>query len=326
MSRGLLALGVTLAWLLAACTSGAAPPVTVVLTLRPTATLTPAPPPSAARTPIIIPTATVTRSPTPDASATVLAALDPTEMVATLVAAVPPRLFTSHLSPDGQWRAEVAIYDCTQIFGDWENSYEQLRLVQVATGAVLEIETQFLYCGGLGAYGLEGLFWSSNSRYFYYTDARAGWPDGCGWGFTRSIIGWNVSAGAVEFRGGGPFSPVENWIASWQGPDLIIWAFNGGIVARTPAFASEAYQGPVNWSPDGRALVYVQSAAPCSTTALSYVVRLDLPDLEATVLVESDSPSFSYASWDVPGELRLFEWTGKEWRYNFDAQELSQVP
>ena len=321
--------------LLAACGLGDSPPMTVALTLRPTATLTPAPRPSPTRTPIIIPTATVTPSPTPptprtptlNATLATLAALDPTEMVATLVAAVRPRVLTSHLSPDGQWRAEVVIYDCTQVFGiPDENSYEQFRLIQVSTGTALEIDSQYIYCGGLGAYGLEGLFWSPNSRYFYYTDARAGLPDGCNFGWERSIIGFDVTSLAVGFFGSGPLSPDGYWMATWQGPNMVIWALDGGVVAYTQAVAPGALQGRIAWSPDGQALVYVQYDSDCPLSGKSYVVRLELPELNQTRLIESEAPTFGGVRWDTPDQLTLFDEQGKEWRYSFTTQELMPVP
>ena len=52
------------------------------------------------------------------------------------------------------------------------NAYEVLKI------APWTVETQLLYCGGIGASGLEGKFWSPDSRFFYYTNAREGWPDG----------------------------------------------------------------------------------------------------------------------------------------------------
>lgn len=89
-----------------------------------------------------------------------------------------PRPHASYSSPDNQWRVDIIIYDCVQVAGGVDsNAYEQLNLFEVSTGATQVIDSQLQNCGGLGAAGLDGRFWSSNSQYFYYKDARVGVPD-----------------------------------------------------------------------------------------------------------------------------------------------------
>ena len=44
----------------------------------------------------------------------------------------------------------------------------------------MQVDSQLINCGGLGAYGFRGLCWSPDSSYFYYDMAREGVPDGSG--------------------------------------------------------------------------------------------------------------------------------------------------
>jgi hypothetical protein len=205
-----------------------------------------------------------------------------------------------------------------------EYAYEQLRLVQVSSGEEVIVASQLRYCGGLGAVGLDGLFWSPNSLYFYYTDAREGVPDGCGY-WERPNIRVDTIHREVERLGGGPVSPDRSKLVTWVGQELVAWDVDGGETARVPAAAPDSGAGPIAWSPDSESLVYVQSASYCPLSGKSYVVRVDWSELRQTLLLESETPTFGGVSWDVPGELSLFDGQGKEWRYSFVTQKLRAV-
>jgi len=211
------------------------------------------------------------------------------DIAATVMAIEPPRLYRSYPSPDGEWRAEVVVYDCVRVGEADEYAYEQLRLVQVSGGEEEIIASQLRYCGGLGAVGLDGL----------HQD--------------------------VEYLGGGAVSPDKSKLVAWVGQELVAWDVNGGETARVPTTAPHAGAGPTAWSPDSEALVYVQSASYCPVSGKSYVVRVDWSELSQTLLLESETPTFGGVSWDVPGELSLFDVQGKEWRYSFVTQELRPV-
>jgi hypothetical protein len=142
-------------------------------------------------------------------------------IVETIIASQKPKISLPLLSPDGEWRAEVAIYDCIP-FGDMgEYALEQLKLVQVSKGVEKVADSQLLACGGLGAFGFEGLFWSLNSRFFYYTDASEGVPDGCGY-WVKPVLRLDTTSLTVESLGGGLPSPDGMKLATWQGRELVI--------------------------------------------------------------------------------------------------------
>ena len=84
-------------------------------------------------------------------------------------------------SPDGVWQAEIAMYGCASIAdGEASGEYAYEALYLTRAGAPAQVDSQLINCGGLGAYGFQGLCWSPDSRYFYYDMAREGVSDGSG--------------------------------------------------------------------------------------------------------------------------------------------------
>jgi hypothetical protein len=117
----------------------------------------------------------VTATPTPDVAtrATITAIMAGTQPVT--------QIFTS---PDGVWQAEIAMYGCVVASSggeaNGEYAFEALFLTRAGAEMHAQVDSQLINCGGLGAYGFQGLCWSPDSRYFYYDMAREGVPDGSG--------------------------------------------------------------------------------------------------------------------------------------------------
>lgn len=289
----------------------------------PTSLPYPAPPTPVSTTtlkPTRTPEPTTTPASTPDFYMTA------TAIVKAVVAAGQPKVYASYLSPDERWRAEVILYDCAQVFEVDANAYEQLKIIRVNDGMERVVADQLRFCGGLGAYGLGGLFWSPNSRYFYFTDAREGVPDGsyCYW--ERPLNRVDVKSGSVIPFSPGPLSPDKTMMAIWQKDDVVLWSLDSGEIARVPVAIPNAAIGTIAWSPVGQALIYLQTASDCYPFGKSYIVRLDIPNLKSVLLLESETPAFRNILWDAPNRLRLFDEQGKEWRYNLVTQELKPVP
>ena len=227
-------------------------------------------------------------------------------------------------SPDGQWQARVTRYNCVQVNEGDMMAYETLSLVEVATGSERRIDEQLQSCGGMGAYGLNVLFWSPNGRFLYYTDAREGGPDGCGY-WERPILRYDLVDQASTQLGGGPISPGGTRLATWQKSDLAIWDVDAGEVGRI-AQAGATGIGPIVWSPDSQSLAYARIESFCPLSGMSTVTRLDMADLQPQLLLQSDSPTFGALLWTEPGYLRLFDANGAEWRYNLATAELTPGP
>ncbi|MEX1018601.1 MAG: hypothetical protein WDZ49_03035 [Litorilinea sp.] len=160
----------------------------------------------------------------------------------------------SYASLDGRWRVDVRTNDCAS--GTNPASHEELVLIHLADGLEYIADTQSINCGGLGAAGLAGLFWSENSRYFYYTDARAGVPDGCGYSAGPPFYRLEAEPLTTEYLGVGQISPNGTMLAvwNWQSTQLAIWDVEQGESIWMPSAAQMASQGPLAWSPDGTML------------------------------------------------------------------------
>lgn len=156
--------------LLGGCTAidreGLTPTADLVSEVTPTEEKVQSPVPSAAvtatpaftSTPSVSLTATIaalltrlpTRTPTPSPEPS---PLPDTDMIALIKATVEPQMLGSFLSPDGQWLAEVVLYECTPVVGVEENAYEEVQIVAVGEGTEQVVDTQLQSCGGLGAFG-----------------------------------------------------------------------------------------------------------------------------------------------------------------------------
>lgn len=244
------------------------------------------------------------------------------DVVGTVLASTRPRVLTPNISPDGQWRAEVVVYDCVQVGETDENAYEQLKITHLNDGAETIADTQFRNCRGLGAFGLEGLFWSPNSRYFYYTAAREGSPDGlCSyWG--RPILSWEVSTRQQAYLGDGPRSPDGDKIAAWRDQELVVWDVNTGEIGQVSMANSGRVPGPIAWSPDSRAVVYLRTADYCIPRGKSYIGHIEVPTLQHTILLESEDPRFDDLQWATSDRLRLVDEEGKSWWYSLGTLKL----
>jgi len=298
----------------------------LVGSMTPSQTSSPAAPPT--QIPAATKEATLPRTPIPSPTP---------NLPATVIAIQQPRLYASYPSPDGKWRTEIIIYDCIKMpgrdeAGGDENAYEKLMIINLASGEEHLADEQLQYCGGVGAFGMEGLFWSPNSRYFYYTTAREGSPDGCGVYWIPPFLRLDVTDLSTTYLGGGPLSPDGTKIATWQWQlqeqinELMVWDINYDKIARLPAYSNIAETGSIAWSPDSQTLAYIQVESICPISGKSYLVLVDLINQEERLLLESESPTFGSVEWKTINELNLFEANGKEWRYDFLTNELTQVP
>ena len=243
-------------------------------------------------------------------------------LASTVVARSQPRRAGSYASPDGHWQVEVLIYDCVATAENQENAYDQLNLLEASNGQSTVLADQLQSCGGLGAAGLAGLFWSPNSRFFYYTDAREGVPDGCG-DWAGSILRYDTQTQATVALGGGPRSPDGTKIATRQGVELVIWAIDQGEIIRQTVLEPKLVPGPLVWSPDSQALVYLQMTSVCPPAGQTAVVRLDLQDGQQTLLLTSEEPTFQSVMWETAEQIELYDENSQAWRYDFTTQALT---
>jgi hypothetical protein len=217
-------------------------------------------------------------------------------------------------SPDGRWQVDLASFGCTPVGAQGNFAYEALSLGQGSGDSASVVDSQLIACGGLGAYGFDSLFWSPNSRYFYYTTARDGVPDGCGF-WQPPIRRLDATSGAIQDLGAGWVSPDGSRIATWLERTLLLWDVDQGELARLPAAEPGLPLIAAGWAPDGRAFAYLQAPSPCDPSAAgnSAVVRVDAVELAHSILLQTESPTFTGLQWQADGELRLVDSDGQAW-------------
>jgi len=228
-------------------------------------------------------------------------------------------------SPDGQLRAQVITYGCTPVEGEGEYALDELVVETIASGEGWLAAEQLQVCGGLGAYGLEVLFWSPGSRRLYYTTAREGVPDGCGlWLKPFSVV--DMERRQASELGGGVLSPDGRSLALWRASDLVVWQLDEGEVARFPLAVQELPPGPLAWAPDSSALAYLQISGVCQPEAPSHLVRVDLGSRLAHVLLTTSDPVLGGLEWMDGNLLTLWDAAGQRWEYDLAQSRLSRAP
>jgi hypothetical protein len=250
------------------------------------------------------------------------------DAIGTVVAAQEPKIAGSFASPDERWLVEILIYDCVLVGEDQENAYQALRLTQVETGEQRTADSQFIHCGGLGAFGLAGRFWSPDSRYFYYTNASTGVPDGCGF-FSSPYLRLDTLDLSVEYLGMGAVSPDGGLLAVWWEGDsdervygmLAIWDIQGGLLGIGQIPPPIVLPGPIAWSPDSRSVAFLtsQDYCPLGLTALG---GMQLDRMVPVIILQSINPSFGGLAWELPHRLELTDEQGGAWSYDFATRDL----
>lgn len=245
----------------------------------------------------------------------------PTVIIATVISSGPVEVET-FLSPDGLWRAEILRYGCVRAGEGDENAYEQLKIVHLNDGAERLVADQLQNCGGLGAYGLDVLYWSQNSLYLYFTDASRGVPDGLSCYWERPMARVEVIEGRIEHLNQGPISPDGRTIAVRQEETILIWDLEQGEIARFQPIVPQAALGGITWSPDGQALAYLQTESSCYPFGKSDLVILDLSTREQVHLLESVQPAFNGLSWVDTDRITLVDENGNAWTYDISTKRL----
>jgi hypothetical protein len=249
----------------------------------------------------------------------------PTAIIESVVAVQQPEVH-SYSSPDGNWRAEIYRYGCVLVPGQVDqNAYEQLNIVRVSDGFEFQAADQLQNCGGVGAAGLGGLFWSPNSRYFYFTATRSGVPDGCCcnlWVPDMSRV--DVAEGIVESTPGFGRRLPDGQTVLIPGTDaFILWDLDEGERSRTSFAVPGTLLASFSLSPQDDALVYLLTEDCWYSPGNSYLVLMDIPRLEQKPLLESGDPTFGSVNWETHDQLTLWDGEARQWVYEISTGNLS---
>jgi hypothetical protein len=239
-----------------------------------------------------------------------------------------PRLLARYPSPDESVEAQVLVYDCVSIIEGQENALDILRIVNSNTNEITqEVDSQFQYCGGLGAFGLGGLFWSPTGRFFYYTDAREGVPDGCGY-WSRPMSRVDTTDWSIEELSGVAQSQAGTRLAGWSDEDLVIWDIDGEEIGRVEIARRNFSRGPIVWSPEGDSIAYLLAEHFCvpGSENESTVVVVDVSNFSAEVLLTSNSPAYQDIAWYGSEQLVLADGLGGRWFLDLATGSISDTP
>ena len=204
--------------------------------------------------------------------------------------------------------------------------YDTLQLTDQTSGEHQILVDQLIACEGLGAYGLKGLFWAHTSRYFYFTNAASGGPDGCGY-WRPPMLRFDLADGKITNLGAGVISPDGFKFAAWLNDELVIWDLNGKQIGGAPPPVEHVFAGPIAWAPDGQSIAFLLSEGYCPP-GLTYIVRMRLSDFQPALFFASQDPSFVDIRWDMPNRVILNDESGDNWAYNFITGDLVryQIP
>jgi hypothetical protein len=209
--------------------------------------------------------------------------------------------------------------------GEGEYALDELLVEVIASGESWLAAEQLQACGGLGAFGLQSLIWSPESRLLYYTTAREGVPDGCGFWLKPFAVA-DIQRQQASVLGGGVLSPDGRNLALWQASDLVVWHLDEGETARFPLAAPDLLPGPLAWAPDSSALAYLQFGGVCQPEPPSHLVRVDLGSRQAQLLLTSADPVLGGLEWKEADILTLWDAAGQRWEYALDQSRLSRAP
>lgn len=258
-------------------------------------------------------------APTPDEAA------KQKQLVADVMAASTPKTIETHLSPDGQLRAEVVRYDCVQVGEVDENAYEQLKIVRVNDGTEMVIADQLQYCGGLGAARLGGLFWSPNGRYFYFTSSKEGVPDGCCCEYwVRDMSRADLNNDTVEDTPGmGELLADGTTVVIPGTGEFILWDLDEGEIERAPYLVPNMLLIAYQLSPDKSSLVYLQAEDCIGSPGKTFLIYWDFATDQHTMLLEAEEPPLVSIVWETPGQPDLWFADSSQWQYDLVTGELT---
>lgn len=250
--------------------------------------------------------------------------------IAAVMAVGAPESVQVFTSPDQSWRAEVVRYDCTLVsevgaeLEGVELAYELLLLTGL-DGEATPVAEQLQNCGGLGASGINGLFWSPDGNYFYFDMAREGVPDGmpCGyWHTGKSRL--NLKTLEVEaLPGKGLVSPDESGLLLVAEPDFILWDLDQGEVGRSTHPHPGLSVKSIAFSADGSRAVYVLREDCVQPGANSIVAVLNLADLTHAIVLEASEPSVLRATWESDDSISLVAFGGESFELSLSTGEIT---
>jgi hypothetical protein len=279
-------------------------------TLLPTETNTP----KSSATNTAIPTETPTKVPT----------INTVSLIEKIRTENDPVTLWSSKSPDGQLQIDVVAYECVPVENNLEMTLEQIELIHTE-GSGVDLLNETLYnCGGLGAGGFEGLFWSPNSQYFYYS--IRGIPDGlyC-FPYYLDLFRVDITDGSDSLSNRGPVSPDGISLVRLGETELIIMNLDTGEEMKAPLPVENGFIKIAAWSLDGDQLIYIITPSECVPNETAYLILYNIEGGEHTLLETIEGNTLINITWDTPEEIRLQDIQRRDWAYDLETGELTLI-
>lgn len=223
---------------------------------------------------------------------------DSRDPAAVIVAKGDAELVGRYPSPNGQWEVQIIQYDCVTIDGE-RMGYEMFKLVNKS--GYETVESAVTYTCGYSSYGYDGLFWSDNSRYFYYTTARETHHETCEGGWSPSITRYDVQEKGTTIMGAGKLSPDGTKLATWMwdyGEEayLVVRDVNEGheIGRFMPPDVGVNNTGRVMWAANGTNVMYELVEEVCGEDGRAYMINGNLSDWTQTIVAEMSADGISW--------------------------------
>ena len=121
-------------------------------------------------------------------------------------------------------------------------------------------------------------------------------------------------------------SPDGSLLAISRPSGIVLWQVDQGEIGRSPLVVPDVGLGALAWSPDSRALAYLQVGGDCTIEGKTQIARLTLDGLQTDLLLESESPACGGLKWPVSAYLELVDVDGGRWRLHLASRIPTAEP
>lgn len=254
------------------------------------------------------------------------------EILPALEAARKPEDVWTSISPDGKWVFQGISQICAEVeggSGGYRRSflYYQLKVFPADKSIEWTVYEHYSECG-LGYPIYEPVGWSSDSRYFYYAERIV--AEGCpaffpGGVYQVDIANESIShvQDAIDWR----LSSDHSRLAMTSDKEVILLDTTGGDVLRIAIHAPQGVLAGLVWAPDNAALILTALEHDCGYITEASIIRLDLPELIQTTLIESGEYTtafgfFPAAEWRAKAGVLVQDMKGEAWWLNPETGEV----
>lgn len=235
-----------------------------------------------------------------------------------------PATLWSAESPDGQFRINIVAYECAPHANGEGMTLEQIELIRTDGSFVGLLDETLFNCGELDTAGFEGLFWSPNSRYFYYSTKGISDDLFC-YPYDLDLFRVDVSDGSSSVSNRGPVSPDGTRLVRLGETELTTMDLNTGEEVQSSLVDGTGYVKNAAWSLDGDQIAYLFTPSECVPYETAVLVLYKMERGEPTLLETIEENMFIHITWETPEDITLWDMQGRGWAYELETKNLTLV-